>query len=172
MGLFAKGNHPMLYDLVVIGNSSAADDASIAAATLNQRVALVDQSLCGPEGNASHCRVASSKTIREAIRQMTRVGELDVFNPGDRQARRLTMLEIKRQAARLVDDERKVIRNQFEQKSVDVYKGAARFVRPHVVVVETSSGTLPLEADHVLVASGARILRPSNIPFDGSRIFA
>src|SRR5437868_3132789 len=105
MGLSATRNHAMRYNLVVIGNSIAGDDAAIAAATLSQRVAVINQP-CRLKGNATHCRAVSSKTIRAAIRQMTRVGERDVFNGCDRQARRLTMLELRRQAGRLVDDER------------------------------------------------------------------
>jgi NAD(P) transhydrogenase len=149
----------MRYDLVVIGSDPAAQSGAIAAARLDKRVALIEQK--GPaSGKASSPSAAvSSRILRDAVRFLTE----------DRVE--VTMYDLKRRVQHLVDRESYAIHDRLDRSEVDLYRGSARFVRPHDVVVHTADGDARLEAERILIACGTRPLRPKSVPFDGRRVF-
>src|SRR5215470_12654646 len=157
----------MRYDLVVIGSGPAGQKGAIAAAKLNKRVAMVERSRLGPGGVCLHSGTIPSKTMREAILHLTGFHQREVFGERYREKRKITMHDLKRQIAHVVEHELDVIHDQLDRNGVDLYRGQARFVGPHELVVECADETARLEADHVLVACGTKPARPANIPFDG-----
>lgn len=161
----------MRYDLVVIGSGPAGQKGAIAAAKLNKRVAVIERSQLGPGGVCLHSGTIPSKTMREAILHLTGYRQRDVFGERYREKRKITMHDLKRQVAHVVDHELEVIHDQLNRNGIDLYRGQARFSSPHDLVVQCADETVHLEADFVLVASGTRPARPANIPFDGRHVF-
>jgi NAD(P) transhydrogenase len=161
----------MRYDLVVIGSGPAGQKGAIAAAKLNKRVAMVERSRLGPGGVCLHSGTIPSKTMREAILHLTGFHQRAVFGERYREKRKITMDDLKRQIAHVIEHELDVIHDQLDRNGVDLYRGCARFTAPHAIVVEGAAETVRLEAEHVLVACGTKPARPANIPFDGKHVF-
>jgi len=161
----------MRYDLVVIGSGPAGQKGAIAAAKLNKRVAIVERSQLGPGGVCLHSGTIPSKTMREAILHLTGFRQRDVFGERYRDKRRITMQDIKRQVAHVVEHELDVIHDQLDRNGIDLYRGQARFTGPHDLAVECHDEVQHLQADHVLIACGTRPARPANVPFDGKHVF-
>jgi NAD(P) transhydrogenase len=161
----------MRYDLLVIGSGPAGQKGAIAAAKLNKRVAIVDKRECGPGGVCLHSGTIPSKTMREAILHLTGYRQRDVYGERYRDKRKITMHDLKRQIAYVIDHELDVIHDQLDRNRVDLYSGKARFVGPHEVLVQNRDGTTRLEAECLLVATGTKPARPARIPFDRKRVF-
>lgn len=161
----------MRYDLVVIGSGPAGQKGAIAAAKLNKRVAIIERRRGSIGGVCVHSGTIPSKTMREAILHLSGFRHRDVYGERYRDKRRITMPDLKRQVAQVIDNEVDVIQDQLSRNGIDTYSGSARFVGPHEIVVEDGAETARLEADKVLIACGTKPARPSNIPFDGQRIF-
>jgi NAD(P) transhydrogenase len=161
----------MRYDLVVIGSGPAGQKGAIAAAKLNKRVAMIERSQLGPGGVCLHSGTIPSKTMREAILHLTGYRQRDVFGERYRDKRKITMHDLKRQIAHVVDHEMDVIHDQLDCNGIDLFHGQAQFTGPHELVVDCANETSRLEADYVLVACGTRPARPASIPFDGKHVF-
>ena len=161
----------MRYDLVVIGSGPAGQKGAIAAAKLNKRVAIIERSKLGPGGVCLHSGTIPSKTMREAILHLSGFSQRDVFCERYREKRKITMQDLKRKIAYVVEHEMDVIHDQLDRNDIDFFRGEARFTGPHELSVQTDEGSSNLTADHFLVACGTRPARPSNIPFDGKRVF-
>jgi NAD(P) transhydrogenase len=161
----------MRYDLVVIGSGPAGQKGAIAAAKLNKRVAIIERSQLGPGGVCLHSGTIPSKTMREAILHLTGFRQRDVFGERYRDKRRITMQDIKRQVAHVIEHEIDVIHDQLDRNGIDLYRGQARFSSPHDLVVVCGEEVHSLQAEHVLVACGTRPARPANVPFDGKHVF-
>ena len=161
----------MRYDLVVIGSGPAGQKGAIAAAKLNKRVAIVERSQLGPGGVCLHSGTIPSKTMREAILHLTGYRQRDVFGERYRDKRKITMQDLKRQVAHVVEHEMDVIHDQLDRNGVDLYRGCARFIGPHELVIQSNDESVQLVADNVLVACGTKPARPASIPFDGKHVF-
>jgi NAD(P) transhydrogenase len=161
----------MRYDLVVIGSGPAGQKGAIAAAKLNKRVAIIERSQLGPGGVCLHSGTIPSKTMREAILHLTGFRQRDVFGERYRDKRRITMQDIKRQVAHVIEHEIDVIHDQLDRNGIDLYRGQARFSSPHDLAVACGEEVHSLQAEHVLVACGTRPARPANVPFDGKHVF-
>jgi NAD(P) transhydrogenase len=161
----------MRYDLVVIGSGPAGQKGAIAAAKLNKRVAMVERCDVGPGGVCVHSGTIPSKTMREAILHLTGFRQRDVFGERYREKRKITMHDLKRQIAHVIEHEIEVIFDQLDRNGVDLFRGQAHFAGPNEIVVQGTGDSVRLEADRVLVACGTKPARPSNIPFDGKHVF-
>jgi NAD(P) transhydrogenase len=166
-----EGRSEMRYDLVVIGSGPAGQKGAIAAAKLNKRVAMIERSKLGPGGVCVHSGTIPSKTMREAILHLTGFRQRDVFGDRYRDKRKITMQDLKRQIAHVIEHEIEVIHDQLDRNGIDLYRGDARFAGPHEIVVQCDEESVHLEAGHVLVACGTKPARPANIPFDGKHVF-
>lgn len=161
----------MRYDLLVIGSGPAGQKGAIAAAKLNKRVALVERKPRGIGGVCLHTGTIPSKTMREAILHLSGFRHRDVYGERYREKRRITMQDLKRQVAHVIEHEVDVIQDQLDRNGVDLFHGDARFIGPHEVEVQQRDGTVHIEAAYMLIACGTKPARPASIPFDGVRVF-
>lgn len=148
----------MRYDLVVIGNDTAAQSGALAAARLSKRVALVEQTAAGAGKPTRYPQVLSARVLSDAVR----------FLANERGP--VSMSDLRRRVKLIVDRESFAIRDRLDLNEVDLYRGHAHFARPHEIVVHTINGDIRLEADRVLIACGTQPMRPERIPFDRRRV--
>lgn len=158
------------YDLVVIGSGPAGQKGAIAAAKLGKRVAIIERQQC-VGGVCLHTGTIPSKTMREAILFLTGYRQREVFANRFHDKRKITMADLRRQVAHVVEHELDVVRDQLDRNGVDLFNGEARFTSPHDIEVASAEGVIQLHADFVLVACGTKPMRPARIPFDGLRVF-
>jgi NAD(P) transhydrogenase len=83
------------------------------------------------------------------------------------------MYPVVRDRAREVSERlRQVTLGRIRERGVHLVSGEARLEAEHTVVARTGSGAeIRLHAGRVIIATGSRPLRPSNVPFDDPCVF-
>jgi NAD(P) transhydrogenase len=157
------------FDLVVIGSGPAGQKGAICAAKLRKRVAVIDRTfMLG--GVCVHTGTIPSKSVREAIFQLTGMAVKTLYGNDCRGARDISMQELAFRVTSIVQRETDVIHAQLKRNGVAIFQGTAEFTGPHTVEVQGEEGKVTLHGDKILIACGTRTARPSGIPFDGKRI--
>ena len=160
---------PERYDIVIIGTGPAGRRAAIQAAKVGKRVVTIDrQRYVG--GQAVHRGTIPSKTLREAVIHVTGVGQRAFYGAAYRVMTNVTMDDLLRRTAQVVQSEVDVVRDGFLRNDIDMLNGIAHFEDPHTVAVHTENSILELRADKVILATGSRPARPAHIPFDKERV--
>lgn len=161
----------MRYDLVVIGNDPAGLNGAIAAAKLNKRVAVVEPRRLGTRGESLRSGAIRSKAIRDSLVHLTGIQQRGGTVDSEHNVRQETMRDWKQKVASAVDRECDLVRRQLDRQGIALFCGEASFTDPHELIVEATEGSIRLTADYFLVACGTRPARPSQVPFDGRRVF-
>ncbi|MGB0035373.1 MAG: Si-specific NAD(P)(+) transhydrogenase [Candidatus Acidiferrales bacterium] len=157
------------FDLIVIGSGPAGQKGAICAAKLRKRVAIVDRArMMG--GVCVHTGTIPSKSVREAIRQLTGFTAQTSFGNSLRGGGRVSIHDVAFRVQSIVERETQVIQAQLRRNGVSVFSGTAQFVDAHSIEVTTDTGKITITGDHVLIACGTRPARSPDIPFDGKRI--
>lgn len=157
-------------DFLVIGSGPAGQKGAIQAAKLGKRVCLVERrSRVG--GVTVHTGTIPSKTLREAVLYLSGLNQRSFYGRGYRLKHDVNVADLMKRLDITIQHEIEVIRDQLYRNGVETIDGRAYFVGPNRVRVETPTGeTEDVEASRILIATGTRPLRPSDVPFDDSHI--
>jgi NAD(P) transhydrogenase len=156
------------FDLAVIGSGPAGQKGAIAAAKLGKRVAIVDrQEMIG--GVSLHTGTIPSKTLREAVLYLTGYRQRAFYGPDYRLKQEISVDDLMERVDAVIKREAAVVKDQLARNGVVTINGTARFIGPNTLEVESAQ---TVEADHILIACGARAARPSEIPFGAGVIDA
>ncbi len=157
------------YDLVVIGSGPAGQKASIAAAKARKSVAVIERpAMIG--GVSIHTGTIPSKTIREAIFQLTgsvvkaRYGK-EPLTRGD-----ISIQDVAARVNEIVERETEVIRTQLKRNGIAIFQGSATFLDPHTLAVQDIDSAHEIKGRNILIACGTRPAHSADIPFDDHRI--
>ncbi len=157
------------YDLVVIGSGPAGQKAAIAAAKARKRVAVIDRT--GMIGGVSvHTGTIPSKTVREAIFQLTGFAVKALYGNGSQSRVDVSIQDVSSRVNAIVARETEVVRAQLKRNGVAIYQGDALFLDSHTVGVQGDGEEIRIKAEKVLVACGTRPAHSPEIPFDNHRI--
>jgi NAD(P) transhydrogenase len=157
------------FDLVVIGSGPAGQKGAIAAAKLRKRVAIIDRPLM-IGGVSTHTGTIPSKSVREAIFQLTGNAVRAFYGDNYRGKNEITIQDLSFRVKEIVSRETEVIRAQLKRNGVSVFQGTAQFIDPHTLEVQGGADKITLRGDHILIACGTRPARDPQIPFDDKRI--
>jgi len=157
------------YDLIVIGSGPAGQKGAICAAKLRKRVAVIDRTLM-MGGVCVHTGTIPSKSIREAIFQLTGLAVKAFYGNNTRSSRDISLQDLSFRVNTIITRETEVIRAQLKRNSVSVFQGTAQFADAHTIEVQGDGEKKVLQGEHILIACGTRPARHSEIPFDGKRI--
>ena len=159
------------FDLVVIGSGPAGQKGAICAAKNGKRVAVVDRRMM-LGGVCVHTGTIPSKSVREAIFQLTSLAERNFYRrgPGGDGDGKVTVEELAFRVTSIVSRETEVIRAQLKRNGVAIFQGAAEFADPHTIKVKNDDGEITLRGHNILIACGTRPAHSSDIPFDGKRV--
>ena len=113
-----------------------------------------------------------SKTLREAVLYLTGFAQRDMYGASYRVKSEITIADLLARTAHVVGREIEVIRNQLLRNHVDILGGTARFEDEHTVVVrgEARGDTSTVTAANVVIATGTRPARPSEVEFDDDHV--
>src|SRR6266700_2940032 len=123
------------YDLVVIGSGPAGQKAAIAAAKARKRVAVIDR--MGMIGGVSvHTGTIPSKTVREAIFQLSGLAVSALYGSGSRSRVDISVENVSSRVKAIVARETEVIRAQLKRNGIAIYEGSAQFLDSHTLEVQ------------------------------------
>jgi len=157
------------FDLVVIGSGPAGQKGAICAAKLRKRVAVVDRTMM-IGGVCVHTGTIPSKTVREAIFQLTGAAVKSFYATRVRGDRDISLQDLSARVNTIIGREVEVIRAQLKRNRISVFQGVAQFADPHTIDVQGDGEKLRLRGDNILIACGTRPAHSPDIPFDGKRV--
>ncbi|MCL4124999.1 UNVERIFIED_CONTAM: hypothetical protein GTU68_053738 [Idotea baltica] len=155
------------YDLLVIGSGPAGQRASIQAAKLGKKTAIVDKSfLIG--GVSLHTGTIPSKTMREAVLYLSGWRQRGFYGRSYRVKQYITAEDLTQRLETTIRGQVEILQHQLFRNRVDVIGGMVSFVDPHTLKIETTKDDIrEVKADKILIATGTTPSHPDHISFDG-----
>lgn len=158
------------YDLLVIGSGPAGQRASIQAAKLGKKTAIVDKSfLIG--GVSLHTGTIPSKTMREAVLYLSGWRQRGFYGRSYRVKQYITAEDLTQRLETTIRGQVEILQHQLFRNRVDVIGGMASFIDAHTLQIETTKDEVrEIKADKILIATGTTPSHPDHISFDGKVI--
>ncbi len=157
------------YDLVVIGVGPAGEKAGAQAAYFGKRVCAIEGAR-DPGGAGTHTGTVPSKTLRETAMYLSGYRTREMYGVAVELEPTATVPRLMSRKDAIVASESKRIRANLARHGITLVRGVARFVDAHTVEVERPEGPRRLSGEFILVATGSRPARPSQIDFTDDRI--
>lgn len=154
-------------DVVVIGSGPAGQKAAIQAAKAGKKVIVLERDL-DPGGNCLYNGTIPSKTLREAILDLTRFYEHEFVDTECIEIDRISITELNKRLYKVIEEERNLVFRQLKKNGIRLITGNARFENPHMVIVIDREFRLShqIKADIFIIATGSKPRNPINVPFD------
>ena len=156
----------MDYDVLIIGSGPAGQHAAWQAARMGKRAAIIERK---PKigGAGLQTGTIPSKALREVAYQLSRSGGMrQAFSP-DSRIRYGLLADAVRRKEGVIAQQESVILQRSLRHGVALIPGEASFVDAHTLQVVNADGkTRNISAEVIILASGSRPRRPTNIPFD------
>ncbi len=156
----------MDYDILIIGTGPAGQHAAWQAARMGKRAALIERK---PRigGAGLQTGTIPSKAMREVAYLMTRTGGMRQTIAPDARSRHGLLADAVRRKEGVIAQQESVILQRLLRSGVALIPGEASFIDAHTIVVSDKAGNArQISADVIVLATGSRPRRPSNIPFD------
>lgn len=154
--------------VVIIGGGPGGYEAALVASRLGARVTVVERDGLGGSTVLTDC--VPSKTLIATSDLLTEVessAELGVEVPRDVRA---DLAAVNDRVLRLALAQSSDISGRLEREGIEVVRGTARLLSPRTVQLRTGDDERVLEADAVLVATGAHPRVSADAMPDGERI--
>lgn len=154
------------FDLVVIGSGPAGQKAAIQGSKLGKKVAVLEK-LPDPGGSCLYSGTIPSKSLREAIIDLTRFHERNFYGHLV-ELHDIAISDLYNRLHKVIDEERNMVYRQFKKNGIVLIQGTARFENSHTLVVSDEEYRIHQEitAKHIIIATGSKPRNPNNIPFD------
>jgi len=157
----------MTKHFVIIGGGPAGNTAATYAARFGAKVTMIERDLIGGAAHLRDCvpskAMIATGSALGTINDAQRMGLTDVSATLDFDALRQRIASIGERLERSTT-------SLLESQGVKLLHGTGRLVGPRQVVVETEEGSLEIDADVVLLATGSRPRIPEWAQIDGERI--
>jgi NAD(P) transhydrogenase len=160
--------HAYDVDLLVIGSGPGGQKAAIAAAKLGKRVCVVERRhMVG--GVCVNTGTIPSKTLREAVLYLSGTSMRELYGASYRVKQDITVQDLLARTQQVIGREVEVVRAQLFRNHVELVSGSARFIDEHTVAVDgVDRGERSIiSADKIVIATGTKPARPSEVEFDG-----
>lgn len=157
-------------DIVIIGSGPSGQKAAIQAAKLGKSVLVIEKAI-EPGGNCLYNGTIPSKSLREAIIDLTRFNER-AFWGMKYDMQNVTMKDLYSRLNKVVDDERNMVLRQFKKNGIRLIEGTARFESPHMLIIVDRDFrlTYQIKMEKTIIATGSKPRTPTTVPFDNDVI--
>ncbi|MDX2114647.1 MAG: Si-specific NAD(P)(+) transhydrogenase [Planctomycetota bacterium] len=157
------------YDLCVIGSGPAGQKAAVQAAKLGKRVCIIEkQQVLG--GAAINTGTIPSKSLREAILHLTGFKHRGLMGESYQVKQKITIEDLIFWCQQVIKAEIEIVRAQLQRNGVEIVSGLGVFQSADWVLAVNGADVKAINAEHVLISTGTRPARPSDIPFDQHHI--
>ena len=158
------------FDLVVIGAGPAGEKGAAQAAYFGKRVAVIEAERVG--GAVANTGTLPSKTLRETALYLSGLRTRGLYGIDYTFSRSIAIEDLFYRQKSVVATHLATVQENLARHSITLIHGRASFEDAHTVRVQLAAGgERRVRGDYVLIASGSRPSRPSDIPFDGERIY-
>lgn len=160
------------FDLLIVGSGPAGQHAALHAARMGKRVGIIERK---PRigGAGLQTGTIPSKALREVAYLASRAGRRGMrgaFGGGVLRPHGL-LDEAIRQKEMVIAQQESVILNRLMRSGVALIPGEASFAGPNALDVLTPNGEVrQLHAQVIVLATGSRPRRPSDVPFDKASV--
>lgn len=159
------------FDLIVIGGGPAGEKGAAQAAYFGKKVAVIEAQR-EPGGAAVNTGTIPSKTLRETALYFSGFKQRGLYGIDYNLKSGVSVRDFLFRLQRVQENEWQLIRQNLFRHRIELFAGRARVLSPNRVRVETAAGgSLEIEGDVILVATGSVPHRPAHIPFDDVNIF-
>ena len=107
-------------------------------------------------GVSVHTGTIPSKTLRETVLNLSGWRERGFYGRAYRAKKDITAADLRKRLHITLDHEVEGLEHQFARNTVETIIGAARFLDPHTVEVESATGVATYSADRFVIAVGTR----------------
>jgi NAD(P) transhydrogenase len=153
------------YDFIAIGAGPAGESATELAAFFGHRSAVIEKAR--PGGTVTTTGGAPTKTLREAALYFSGFCEGDVYGLRMSTPPEIATEIIRKRTWSVCELLQRVTAENIAENNVDYIQGTARLDQDGSVMITGDDGQKrKLRAKVILIASGSRPFRPSNISFD------
>jgi NAD(P) transhydrogenase len=157
------------YDLIVIGVGPAGEKAAAQAAYFGKSVLAIERA-SAPGGAGTHTGTVPSKTLRETAMYLTGYRSREMYGIAVELEPTATLPRLMSRKAAIVESESQRIRGNLDRHGVALLRGVGRFVDAHTVEVSGPEGVRRVSGEYVLIATGSRPARPTEIDFTDEHI--
>lgn len=153
-------------DYCVIGTGPAGQKAAIQAAKFGKSVVAIEK-MVGPGGSCLYSGTIPSKSLREAILDLTRFNERNFYGTHI-ETQEVSIKDLDSRLHKVIDEERNLVYRQFKKNNIQLLQGSARFESSKALVVfdENDRILYHVKAANFLIATGSHPRNPQNVPFD------
>jgi NAD(P) transhydrogenase len=154
------------YDMLVVGSGPAGQKAAIQAAKLSRHVAIIEKA---PQlgGTSLNTGTLPSKTLKDTIEYFHGLARRGFPHLGAEFAGRVALPDLMARKDQVIKTEVAVITDQLQRNGIEVIQGTAGFVDPHTLSVARWDGRVDhVRGSVIVLTTGSRPCRPSEIPFD------
>jgi len=157
------------YDLIVIGSGPAGQRAAIQGAKFGKRVAVVERREC-VGGACINTGTIPSKTLREAVMHLSGYAYQGIYGVNYRVKEKITMADLAFRVQHVIKTEIDVTVSQLTRNGVSMLFGAATFLDPHTVRVESLTGAVDYHAENIVIATGTKPAASPKVPYNNRNI--
>ena len=158
----------MKYDLIVIGSGPGGYVAAIRAAQLKQKVAIIERESLG--GICLNWGCIPTKALLKSAQVFEYIKHAKDYGIQVGKATH-NFSEIIERSRTVAGGMSKGVQFLMRKNKIDVIKGHGRLTKDRKVeVTDTDAKKTLFEADHIILATGARAKELSNLKIDGSRV--
>lgn len=157
-------------DYVVIGTGPAGQKAAIQAAKFGLSVVAIEK-LSNPGGSCLYSGTIPSKSLREAILDLTRFNERNFYGKHV-ETQEVSIKDLDSRLTKVIEEEKNLVYRQFRKNGIRLIEGTARFENSHSLMVfdENERVLFHIKAKYFLIATGSNPRNPTNVPFDNEVI--
>jgi len=158
------------FELVVIGCGPAGEKGGAQASYFGKRVAVIERATA-VGGSCINTGTVPSKTLRESALYFSGLKQRGLYGIDYSLKENLTIHDFMHHERAVVEMERGRILKNLELHKIELLRGQASFEDAHTVIVSGPEGTRALRAKVILIASGSKPHRPTEIAFDDVHTF-
>ncbi len=155
------------YNVIVIGSGPGGYVAAIRAAQLKLRTALIEKELLG--GICLNWGCIPTKALIESARLLDEMKHSSEFGLMCSDPKPDWSAIVKRSRS-IAERMSKGVEFLLKKNKIDVYFGVASFKNEKTLNIQNNNGEQTLQADNIIIATGARARQLPGLEFDGTHI--
>lgn len=158
------------FDAIVIGTGPGGEGAAMGLVKQGKRVAVIER-YTRVGGGCTHWGTIPSKALRHAVKRVTELKQNPLYRENS-QLISASFPQILRHADNVISQQTSLRRGFYQRNQCRLIDGEASFIDDHTVNIRYPDDSQEqFSADDIIIATGSRPYRPTNVDFNHPRIY-